>query len=814
MAYTKVQWRNNQSPPINADNLNHIEEGIYEAHQTMAENTQSIEGLTTQTGANTSAITNETIARQQADSAEMLAREQADNVLSARMDTFTQLPSGSTSGDAELIDIRVGADGVTYPTAGDAVRGQATDLKDAISYIAEASLCVEFTLEQGAITANAGVPYEQCKIASTTRVRTDSLLPLDPTKEYIAVADFKKHRMAINYFNANGNLVSGSAWLNTATVITNTPYVAIAISNYTNTDITTSEVADFYIYEKNAIANLNETVSENKVDIANLNDIVSQIGDFGVIKPDFISGVYVWNTVFSRMDWQANDKRATADLRYLDLEQGDSVGIIDYTTYSIAFGDNVNGWYDGGYQTADVTANASNILPYIILVKRNDNADMTMADFDALKAQFHSSSAKLAVVTTERFAKSVGIQLGIANNYLHFSFDDVGYCILNLVNNGASFDSLWDEPFFGMLKNLHDTYGAIFSLYIWDVANLVNIPSKFKTEFMDSSAWLKFGFHSYTEGSLADTSYNDAKTQYETFINYVFSKIGGVNSVDRMPRLNYFAGNVNALKALRDANCGCIGFLNTDDTRSAYYLTQEELTYLRTHSLWSDRTNGLQFVSTVMRLDWFVSGFSSQYDYNIPVEDNPYDELVYRYGQPAMADLYGGLIVFTHEWQTYSSSYALNSAMVDRIKQVCQFANDYGYDFDYPQNRVPNITSYKIDLPVINDFITTISPTWAFGAIDANGVLVDSSTRIRTGVIKAKGISVNMPSGYKVNINYYNSQNVGAATFVGRTDWQTTPQSVSGDYYYIVVASRTNDTASLDIGSVYDIQATKNISDL
>ena len=64
MAYTKVQWRNNQSPPINADNLNHIEEGIYEAHQTMAENTQSIENLVTQANANTSAITSETIARQ------------------------------------------------------------------------------------------------------------------------------------------------------------------------------------------------------------------------------------------------------------------------------------------------------------------------------------------------------------------------------------------------------------------------------------------------------------------------------------------------------------------------------------------------------------------------------------------------------------------------------------------------------------------------------------------------------------------------------------------------------------------------------
>ena len=134
MAYTKTTWRNNQSPAINADNLNHIEEGVYEAHQDIAENTQNIESLTTQTGANTSAIALEKTQRQQADTAETLARENADNLLSARMDTFTQLPSGSTSGDAELIDIRVGADGVTYPTAGDAVRGQVTDLKSELTY--------------------------------------------------------------------------------------------------------------------------------------------------------------------------------------------------------------------------------------------------------------------------------------------------------------------------------------------------------------------------------------------------------------------------------------------------------------------------------------------------------------------------------------------------------------------------------------------------------------------------------------------------------------------------------------------------------
>ena len=50
-----------------------------------------------------------------------------------RIDSFTTLAEGSTTGDAELIDARIGYNGVTYSSTGNAIRGQVSPIFDSIS---------------------------------------------------------------------------------------------------------------------------------------------------------------------------------------------------------------------------------------------------------------------------------------------------------------------------------------------------------------------------------------------------------------------------------------------------------------------------------------------------------------------------------------------------------------------------------------------------------------------------------------------------------------------------------------------------------
>lgn len=104
---------------------------------------------------------------------ESSTREAADDVLSARIDAIASLPSGSTSGDAELRDIRIGSNGKTYASAGAAVRGQFNDVNNDLNELTRTN---EFT-NAGWVQGTAYIQNPDTIKLEATNIRCRLLMP-------------------------------------------------------------------------------------------------------------------------------------------------------------------------------------------------------------------------------------------------------------------------------------------------------------------------------------------------------------------------------------------------------------------------------------------------------------------------------------------------------------------------------------------------------------------------------------------------------------------------------------------------------------
>lgn len=179
--------------------------------------------------------------------AEASAEEAADivgpvnqkiNVLESRMDTFASLTDGSTTGDAELQDIRVAADGTIYPSAGDAVRGQVNVLQDQITYIEEENFNITAPVwELGTASSSDGT-----LTPSTTNIRTNKIECESGTK-ITAKSGFLV--MVFKYDPSSGAYL-GTMGTWAEEYITDDKYVILILAKYSNSATITniSDVSD------------------------------------------------------------------------------------------------------------------------------------------------------------------------------------------------------------------------------------------------------------------------------------------------------------------------------------------------------------------------------------------------------------------------------------------------------------------------------------------------------------------------------------------------------------------------------------------
>lgn len=194
----------------------------------------------------------------------------------------------------------------------------------------------------------------------------------------------------------------------------------------------------------------------------------------------------------------------------------------------------------------------------------------------------------------------------IAENMVHFSCDDTYACLYDLILNGETYESIFENSFFASLKKCHDETGACFTLMTFNTHTQVpdydisKVPSKFQSEFQECQSWLRFAFHAENETTRYATATGILES-YNRFVSSIYTLTGDYECIDRIARLGFFSGSLDNVLQIKNAGHGIIGLLTADDTRTSYYLSHEESETARLKGKYYDLDNGLIFIKTLNR---------------------------------------------------------------------------------------------------------------------------------------------------------------------------------------------------------------------
>ena len=121
------------------------------------------------------------------------------NILKERMNEFSSLDDGSTTGDAELQDIRIGYNSFKYSTAGNSTRNQVKDLHNIIENNQIIINSLNNNIENGTINSSNGTNQN-----SSSRIRTTILFNVKKANLNIKIKDGYK----VAFFGYNSNNIN------------------------------------------------------------------------------------------------------------------------------------------------------------------------------------------------------------------------------------------------------------------------------------------------------------------------------------------------------------------------------------------------------------------------------------------------------------------------------------------------------------------------------------------------------------------------------------------------------------------------------
>jgi hypothetical protein len=243
-------------------------------------------------------------------------------------------------------------------------------------------------------------------------------------------------------------------------------------------------------------------------------------------------------------------------------------------------------------------------------------------------------------------------------------------CWKDIARNADRYNSIFDNPYLGLMKQVHDTYGTKIHLNIFyqmEGFNLSQMPDKYKNEWKENAGWLELSFSALQDEPgrpYINASYDQVKKDCD-LVKGEIRRFAGEEVMSKETTLHYGEATVDGCRALKDSGYKVLaGYFNVDDNKSpvSYYLNVEQRRHIKKRFIWKDNKEDLIFA----RLSLVINTVKLE-------EIVPHLNEVKKTSNPGLIDL------MIHEHYFHPDYVAYQPDYKEKVITAVKWADDNGY---------------------------------------------------------------------------------------------------------------------------------------
>ena len=253
-----------------------------------------------------------------------------------------------------------------------------------------------------------------------------------------------------------------------------------------------------------------------------------------------------------------------------------------------------------------------------------------------------------------------------------FSLDDNILFLRDLGLHAEEYDSVFDHPYLGFWRQMHDQYGAKIHINIYyqtEGFDLTQMPAKWKEEWQENSWWLRLSFHALQDSPnriYRNATYAQMAHDYDLVCGHI-RRFAGNELISNTTTVHWAECPADAIVALRDRGIErLIGlfWVRNGVCTTGYYLPPEQCDYCHSRDAWYDRRTGLLFISC----DAVVNGLEVE-----AIEPH----LDGQAGSPHTSEMIELLI---HEQYFREETGIYQPTIKEKVKTALRWVTDHGYE--------------------------------------------------------------------------------------------------------------------------------------